>query len=64
MPFEEGLRRTVEWYRQYSGNWEDVASALVAHPRRGHTGRAWRGKEDEGEPDAVEAILRERTSHK
>jgi dTDP-D-glucose 4,6-dehydratase len=33
--WEEGLRLTVEWYRRFSGNWEDVESALVAHPRRG-----------------------------
>ena len=33
---EDGLLRTVEWYKRYSGNWSDVESALVAHPRRGH----------------------------
>lgn len=33
--WEEGLRRTVEWYREFSDNWDDVESALVAHPRRG-----------------------------
>lgn len=33
--WEEGLRRTVEWYRDNSGNWGDIESALVAHPRRG-----------------------------
>ena len=27
----------VEWYRKYSSNWDDVESALVAHPRRGMT---------------------------
>ena len=63
VPFEEGLQRTVAWYEKYSGNWEDVESALVAHPRRGFTGKAWRGKQDdESTPDAVEAILKERTS--
>jgi len=35
--WEEGLRRTQEWYAKYSSNWSDVESALVAHPRRGHT---------------------------
>ncbi len=34
--WKDGLRRTVEWYRHKSGNWDDVESALVAHPRRGH----------------------------
>jgi len=33
--WEEGLRRTVEWYRVNSGNWGDLSGALVAHPRRG-----------------------------
>jgi len=35
MTWEEGLRTTVEWYRDNSGNWGDIESALVAHPRRG-----------------------------
>jgi hypothetical protein len=35
--WEEGLRRTVDWYRVNSGNWGDLTSALVAHPRRGLT---------------------------
>ena len=34
--FDAGLVLTVEWYKKYSGNWADVESALVAHPRRGH----------------------------
>jgi UDP-glucose 4,6-dehydratase len=59
--FEAGLQRTVEWYKKFSGNWDDVESALVAHPRRGFTGEAWRGKPDEAKPDAVETILRGRT---
>lgn len=33
--WEEGLKATVDWYKKYSGNWEGVAAALVAHPRRG-----------------------------
>jgi UDP-glucose 4,6-dehydratase len=35
--WEEGLLRTVEWYRVNSGNWGDLTSCLVAHPRRGLT---------------------------
>jgi len=58
--FEDGLQRTVEWYKKYSGNWDDVESALVAHPRRGFSGRAWAGKQEEDKPDAVETILKER----
>jgi len=60
--FADGLARTVDWYKQYSGNWDDVESALVAHPRRGFSGRAWAGKIDSEKPDAVEAILKERSS--
>ncbi len=52
MSFEEGLSKTVEWYKKYSGNWDDVETALVAHPRRGHTGKAWQGKPDD-EPGAA-----------
>lgn len=33
---DDGLRLTVEWYKRFSGNWAEVESALVAHPRRGH----------------------------
>lgn len=42
----EGLKRTVEWYKLYSSNWEDVESALVAHPRRGHTEKEILGEVD------------------
>lgn len=35
--WDEGLRRTIDWYRVNSGNWGDLSSALVAHPRRGLT---------------------------
>jgi UDP-glucose 4,6-dehydratase len=35
--WEDGLRRTLDWYRVNSGNWGDLTSALVAHPRRGLT---------------------------
>jgi UDP-glucose 4,6-dehydratase len=45
--FEAGLARTVEWYGKYSGNWDNVESALVAHPRRGFSGKAWTGKPEE-----------------
>jgi UDP-glucose 4,6-dehydratase len=45
--FEAGLARTVEWYAKFSGNWDNVESALVAHPRRGFSGKAWTGKPDE-----------------
>ena len=58
--FDDGLQRTVERYKKYSGNWDDVESALVAHPRRGFSGRAWAGKHEEDKPDAVETILKER----
>ena len=51
--FEDGLARTVEWYKKYSSNWEDVASALVAHPRRGFTVSAWAGKPDASEEKAA-----------
>jgi UDP-glucose 4,6-dehydratase len=45
--WEDGLRRTVDWYLRYSGNWPDVESALVPHPRRGYTRR----EVLEGKPD-------------
>jgi len=35
MDWEDGLKQTVDWYRTNSGNWGDIESALVAHPRRG-----------------------------
>ena len=56
-----GLAKTVAWYKKYSGNWADVESALVAHPRRGWTGKTLvTGRDSAEEPDAVAAILRER----
>jgi dTDP-glucose 4,6-dehydratase len=33
MPWEEGLKRTVEWYRKYSVRYPNIEQALVAHPR-------------------------------
>jgi UDP-glucose 4,6-dehydratase len=33
--FDDGLRRTIEWYEHNSGNWGSIEDALVAHPRRG-----------------------------
>jgi len=34
--FQEGIKRTVEWYRKNPGHWgeEHIRSALVPHPRR------------------------------
>jgi len=32
--WEDGLRTTVEWYKQNQGNWEAVEHVLVPHPRR------------------------------
>ena len=31
--WEEGLRRTYEWYKGNKEHWGNVDSALVAHPR-------------------------------
>ena len=47
MPSRQALSRTVEWDKKFSGNWDDVDSALVAHPRRGFTGKAWVSKPEE-----------------
>jgi len=33
MPWEEGLKRTVEWYKKYSARYGNLENALVAHPR-------------------------------
>jgi len=33
MPWDEGLKTTVEWYRKCTGRYGDIESALVAHPR-------------------------------
>jgi UDP-glucose 4,6-dehydratase len=35
MAWEEGLRRTVEWYRTHGDRYGNIESALVAHPRAG-----------------------------
>jgi len=32
MDFDEGLRRTIEWYKTYATNWPAVELALKAHP--------------------------------
>jgi len=32
-PFDEGIKRTVEWYKKYNTNWGNVEAALAAHPR-------------------------------
>jgi dTDP-glucose 4,6-dehydratase len=35
MSWEDGLKRTIEWYKENSGNWGNIDAALVAHPRIG-----------------------------
>eukprot|EP01039_Chlorochromonas_danica_P018131 gene18131-21719_t len=35
MSWEDGLRITFDWYRQYSGRYGNIENALVAHPRVG-----------------------------
>ena len=30
--FEEGLKRTIEWYKNNSDHWGDVSAVLVPHP--------------------------------
>ena len=35
MPWEEGLKSTVEWYQKYTGRFGNIEDALVAHPRIG-----------------------------
>jgi UDP-glucose 4,6-dehydratase len=60
MSWEAGLAKTVAWYQKYSGNWSDVESALVAHPRRGWTGKAVTLGREEEDKDAVAEILHAR----
>jgi len=33
--WDDGLKKTIEWYSQNTGNWPNIAPALVAHPRAG-----------------------------
>jgi len=33
--WEEGLTKTVEWYKTYSSRYGNIEQALVAHPRIG-----------------------------
>jgi dTDP-D-glucose 4,6-dehydratase len=33
--WEEGLRRTFEWFKKFSSRFGDIENALVAHPRAG-----------------------------
>lgn len=33
--WEEGLAKTVEWYKQYSSRYGNIEHVLVAHPRVG-----------------------------
>mmetsp|Transcript_7495 Transcript_7495/g.31012 ORF Transcript_7495/g.31012 Transcript_7495/m.31012 type:complete len:356 (+) Transcript_7495:62-1129(+) len=35
--WEEGLAKTVDWYRKYSNRYKNIEQALVAHPRIGST---------------------------
>ena len=35
MSWEEGLKKTVEWYKTYGARYGSIESALVAHPRAG-----------------------------
>ena len=35
MDWEEGLRTTVEWFKNHSGRFGNIEDALVAHPRIG-----------------------------
>lgn len=35
MPWEEGLRSTVEWYKKYTSRYGNIESALVPHPCNG-----------------------------
>ncbi len=61
--WDAGLAKTVAWYGKYSGNWSDVESALVAHPRRGWTGKTvveGRADADDDEDDKVASIIRGR----
>ena len=38
MPWEEGLKETVEWYKQFTSRYGNIDAALVAHPRMLNTG--------------------------
>lgn len=41
MPWEQGLRETVEWYKQYTSRYGNIDNALVAHPRiSGNVGKS------------------------
>jgi dTDP-D-glucose 4,6-dehydratase len=33
--WEDGLKKTVEWYRKYTNRYGNIDAALVAHPRQG-----------------------------
>lgn len=33
--FEDGLKKTVEWYKKYKNNWDNIDKAIVPHPRFG-----------------------------
>jgi len=36
MTWEEGLRKTVEWYKNYTSRYENIEAVLVAHPSQGN----------------------------
>merc|ERR1712119_155553 len=36
MTWDEGLRKTVDWYKAYTSRYGNIELALVAHPRIGN----------------------------
>jgi hypothetical protein len=38
MPWEQGLKETVDWYKQHTSRYGNIDAALVAHPRMLNTG--------------------------
>ena len=34
--FEEGLKRTIDWYKANTEHWGDVSAVLVPHPSMPH----------------------------
>jgi UDP-glucose 4,6-dehydratase len=38
--FEDGLRRTIAWYAKHKDHFENILSALVAHPQAGAVSHA------------------------
>lgn len=68
VPWELGLRRTVEWYLRHPSHWSaaDLEGALVAHPRRGYLSRqvlaGFQAEEDDDGDVITRIINRERAS--